>query len=270
MEVQDRERLRLRERPDEPPVMRQRWQRLALLHWSVDPQALASLLPPGLELDTWEGKAYVGIVPFSIVGTRPPLLPPLPGLSSFLELNLRTYVHRRGRDPGVWFFSLDAASRVAVSLARMAYKLPYHHARMAMTQRADGGVSFSSRRVGSDAATLTCDYDPTGSPLPARVGTLPFFLIERYLLYSWDGSLLRSARVWHQPYPVQPATVTALEQGVSMTEGLPALVDPPLVHYSHDLAVRIYRPRPVGERPRQWVPVTTPLGTAIAPEAPLH
>jgi len=252
--VSDDERLRVRSRPRAVPLMRQRWERLGFLHWAVDPAAVAGLLPPCLEVDTWEGAAYVGLVPFTIKGTRPPLLPPIPGLSSFHELNFRTYVHRRGRQPGVWFFSLDAASRVAVALARLAYKLPYHEARISLVDGPGGVVTFQSRRAQPEAAPRTapaafgCSYAPTQEGASrARVSTLPFFLIERYLLYSWDGSRLRSARVWHRPYAIQPARVTALEESLTTRAGLSLADRAPLVHYCHEVDVRIYPPRLVAE-----------------------
>src|SRR5262249_29684602 len=117
----DDERLRMRERPTGVAVMRQVWRHLGFLHWKVEAEAVARLLPPGLEVDRFEDEAWVGVVPFTIPSTRPPFAPP------FHEVNVRTYVHRAGRDPGVWFFSLDAASRLAVAGARIAYRLPYFH-----------------------------------------------------------------------------------------------------------------------------------------------
>jgi uncharacterized protein YqjF (DUF2071 family) len=246
--VGDEERLRLRNRPRDIPVMRQRWRRLALLHWPVDPTSIARLLPPGLQVDTWDGSAYVGLVPFTVSGARPPLLPPVPGLSSFHELNLRTYVHRQGREPGVWFFSLDAASRAAVSLARLAYKLPYHHARMSLRETPEGTVHYASRRDDAQDGAFSAVYAPAGDAAEARAATLPFFLIERYLLYSWDGGRLRSARVWHRPYPIQPATVASLDQDLTVGAGLGVTGRPPFAHYCHQLDVRIYPPHLVAER----------------------
>ena len=113
--------------PNQQVVMRQDWHHLLFLHWEIPPSELQALLPAGLDLDTFEGKAYVGLVPFTLTGVRPILTPPLPWISSFHEVNVRTYVHRNGRDPGVWFFSLDASSSIAVAAARAAYKLPYFH-----------------------------------------------------------------------------------------------------------------------------------------------
>jgi uncharacterized protein len=233
--------------------MRQRWESLAFLHWSVDPVALAALLPPGLELDLWEGRAYLGVVPFTIRATRPVFLPPLPILSSFHELNVRTYVHRRGREPGVWFFSLDAASWPAVWGARALYKLPYFHASMALVRSTEGVRSFSSRRSGPGGPHFACAYAPTSPPAPAAPGTLEFFLIERYLLYSWDGRRLRSARVWHRPYGVSEARVSDLSENVTAAAQVDVAADiDPLAHHSEEVDVRIYPPRLVAQ------PVSTP------------
>jgi uncharacterized protein YqjF (DUF2071 family) len=247
--VSDAERLRLRLRPPGWPLMRQRWQDLAFLHWSVRPETLAPILPPALELDLWEGKAYLGLVPFSIRGTRLPFLPPVPILSSFHELNVRTYVHRRGRDPGVWFFSLDAANRTAVWGARAVYKLPYFHASIALARGADGRTSFSSRRAPGGQPRFECAYEPVTPPAPVAPGSLAFFLIERYLLYSWDGRRLRKARVWHHPYPVSEARVADLAEDVAAAAGVP--LDPGsavLAHHSEGVDVRIYPPRLVRQR----------------------
>jgi hypothetical protein len=247
--VSDVERMRARQRPKGLPIMRQRWRHLGFLHWAVDPVALAALLPPALQLDTWQGRAFVGVVPFTIRGTRPPFLPPIPWLSDFHELNLRTYVHRRGRDPGVWFFSLDAASRLAVWGARAAYKLPYFHASIALQQSEDGGISFSGRRTTDGGGPrFACSYQPTSAAAEVAVGTQDFFLMERYLLYSWDGARLRSARVWHQPYRVADARVTELSQDLTAAASIDVEPDdPPISHYAEEVDVRIYAPTAVAE-----------------------
>ena len=151
--------------------MRQRWRRLGFLHWTVEPEAIKSLLPPGLELDTWDGLAYVGIVPFTIRGTRPAFLPAVPGVLSFHEVNVRTYVHHESGEPGVWFFSLDAASRLAVWGARLTYKLPYFFARMSLTEQPADVVTFRSRRA-DEKADFGCSYQPTEDVKPAAAGTL--------------------------------------------------------------------------------------------------
>ncbi|MFP5246752.1 MAG: DUF2071 domain-containing protein, partial [Thermoanaerobaculia bacterium] len=114
--------------PDQPVLLHQNWHHLLFLHWEVPAAELQALLPQQLTLDTFEGKAYVGLVPFTLTGVRPVMVPPLPWISSFHEVNVRTYVHQEGRNPGVWFFSLDASSAIAVAAARATYKLPYFDA----------------------------------------------------------------------------------------------------------------------------------------------
>jgi uncharacterized protein YqjF (DUF2071 family) len=241
--------------------MHQRWQDLAFLHWSVRPESLAALLPPGLELDLWDGKAYLGLVPFSVRATRPPFLPPVPILSSFHELNVRTYVHRRGRDPGVWFFSLDAANRTAVWGARAIYKLPYFHASIALLRGADGRTSFSSRRASGAQPHFECAYEPVSRPAPVALGSLAFFLIERYLLYSWDGRRLRKARVWHHPYAISEARVADLAEDVASAAGVSLDPDSALVaHHSERVDVRIYAPELVRQ------PVADPLPDLSLPK----
>ena len=248
--VTDAERLRVRVRPSGIAIIRQRWQALGFLHWAVDPAVLVPLLPPGLELDSWEGRGYVGIVPFTIRGSRAAWLPAIPGLAHFHELNLRTYVHRQGRAPGVLFFSLDAASRFAVWAARAAYKLPYYAADITMDRQADG-VAFASRRRGPGGpASFSCRYWPTAAAEAAAPGTLEFFLAERYLLYSWDGHALRTARVWHAPYPLAPERVEDLTEELASASRitLPSY-DEPVVHYASGVDVRIYPPSLVTPRP---------------------
>jgi uncharacterized protein YqjF (DUF2071 family) len=249
--------------------MRQRWFHLGFLHWAVDPTLLAPLLPPGLQVDTWQGKAYVGVVPFTVRGTRPPFMPPVPWLSSFHEVNLRTYVHRRGHDPGVWFFSLDASSWLTVWGARAVYKLPYFRATIALERSHGGAISFSSRRNGSGASPrFACSYEPAGPSGEARPGTLEFFLIERYLLYSWDGSRLRSARVAHAPYQCAPARILDLAQDLTGSIGVPFdHHEPTLVHYADQVDVRIYAPSRVRERAAERL--RAPFGPADAVEPAL-
>jgi uncharacterized protein len=243
----DAERLRVRAPPAERAVMRQIWCHLGFLHWPVDAEAIAKLLPPGLDVDTHHGAAYVGIVPFTIRLSQSALL----GVTiapAFHELNLRTYVHREGRDPGVWFFSLDAASRLAVWGARFGYHLPYFHARMTMAVGGDGPdgapvVSYDSTRARNGAA-FHGRYQATGPAAPAAAGSLEFFLVERYLLYAWNGRELRAARVHHVPYPVQPAAATDVTESLAPPARLPPLAGPPThVCYAREVDVRIFAPR---------------------------
>jgi hypothetical protein len=240
----DDERLRARAPTGGRQLMRQIWRHLGFLHWPVASSTIASLLPSGLQVDTFDGAAYLGIVPFTIPLSRTPRLR-LPVAPAFHELNLRTYVHRDGRDPGVWFFSLDAASRLAVAGARLGYHLPYFHARISMELSDGPSVDYRSRRITSGpAAEFSGRYGPTGPAAPAAVGSLEFFLAERYLLYAWNGRTLATARVHHAPYPLQPAAAFDVRQSLTGAVGLPPLVaPPPLVHYAREVDVRIEAPQ---------------------------
>jgi uncharacterized protein len=240
--VSDQERMRMRERPRGRRVMRQVWRYLGFLHWPIAAEVIARLLPPELEVDTFDGVAYVGIVPFTIPLTRTGFGVPM--APAFHEINARTYVHRGGRDPGVWFFSLDATSRLAVAGARLAYGLPYFAADITLAE-AGGAVDYRSRRHGTTAA-FHARYRPAGEVDTAAPGTLEFFLAERYLLYARRRHGLRVARVHHAPYPLQPATAAEIAQTLTDAGGLPpgsCAGPPPLVHYARELDVDIYGPR---------------------------
>lgn len=212
-------------RPAGPAQGLQRWRTLLFAHWEVPIEVLRPLLPPSLTVDTYEGRAYVGLVPFTMRDVRPlRRLPPFPGTGDFHETNVRTYVLRDGRDPGVWFFSLDAASRLAVWAARTFFHLPYHHARMDLRQDGDA-VSYRSERRGG--AGLRLRYRVGEALPPSEPGSLRFFLAERYYLYATDdgpggrgGRLLRG-QVHHAPYPLHAAIVEELDESLLGAAGLP-------------------------------------------------
>ena len=233
--------------PDQQVFMYQNWHHLAFLHWEVPRAELQALIPPELTVDVFEGKAYVGLVPFTLTGVRPILLPPLPGVSSFHEINVRTYVHREGRAPGVWFFSLDANSRVAVEAARAAYKLPYFHSEIdfAASREPMPEVDFTSRRDdgrGPSPAHAQIRYAPVEGPVTAsKPGTLEHFLVERYILYSTDDShTLHRARVHHPPYPLQKAEVRALDETLIWAAGIRRPDSVPIRHYAREVNVKVY------------------------------
>jgi uncharacterized protein YqjF (DUF2071 family) len=165
--------------PARPWVMGQTWDSLLFAHWRMPAAALRRHVPPQLDLDTFDGEAWLGVSPFVVVGLHLRHLPPLPGASGFLELNVRTYVRYRGERPGIWFFSLDASSRLAVRAARVGYGLPYFRARM------QGPPDYRCERLGDRRQhEWAGSYGPTGPPSQARAGTLEHFLTERYCLYS--------------------------------------------------------------------------------------
>lgn len=200
-------RLAERVRPSSMAVMHQRWEHLLFLHWEWDPAEIQKTLPPGLTVDVHEGKAWIGIVPFFMSRIRPAFLPPVPWLSWFLELNVRTYAHdERGR-PGVWFYSLDCNRPPPVWIARKFFHLPYEHAAMSAEVRGEAITYRSQRRGDSIAADFA--WRPSAAPQPAAPGTLDFFLAERYRLFSVaPAGRIRSGCVHHTPYPLSPAEVT--------------------------------------------------------------
>jgi hypothetical protein len=241
--VGDDERLRLRERPPGRRVMRQIWRHLGFLHWPVAPEEIARSLPRGLEVDTFGGAAYVGIVPFTIPLTRTGRLG-VPIAPAFHEINLRTYVHRGGRDPGVWFYSLDATSRLAVAGARIGYGLPYFAADITLREAGDW-IDYNSVRLDVTRAEFAARYQPTGPAAEAGPGSLEFFLAERYLLYARSRRGLRTARVHHAPYPLQPAAATDVYQTLTYVASLSRWIcrdAPPLVHFAREVDVDIYGP----------------------------
>ncbi len=197
------QRLRERERPRAPCVMYQAWRELLFLHWAVDAAAVQARLPESLRVDCFDGKAWIGVVPFFMRGVRPRFLPSVPGISDFLELNLRTYVVDKQGRPGVWFFSLDTSHRLPVWIARKFFHLPYCHARMEASETGEGIEYCSRRRVltGWDEAQ-TYRWSRTGAVREAEVGSLEFFLLERYRLFAHDArrDRLYSGQVHHAPY----------------------------------------------------------------------
>lgn len=222
--------------------MYQRWRHLSFLHWEVEAEALARLLPAGLTLDTWEGRAYVGLVPFTMRGVRPVWLPPFPPVSNFHETNVRTYVHHEGREPGVWFFSLEAASSVAVRLARAWYKLPYFRATMELKQEGEAWVYHSERRWPQPVpARCAVRCVPRGPAAASEPGTLQHFLVERYNLYTVAEGGLYRGRVHHPPYAVQAAEVEAVDESLLAAAGIrrPAGL-PSLAHFSAGVDVDVF------------------------------
>jgi len=219
--------------------MKMNWHELLFMHWPVPAKALRPHVPEMLDIETWEGAAWVGVVPFRMSGVRPRCVPPVPGLSAFPELNVRTYVVPCGTDgrSGVWFFSLDATSRLAVRAARRMFHLPYFDAHISC--QVNGSVNtptvhYSSRRThhGAPSAELEMEYRPAGKVFHAPPDSLESFLTERYCLYSAKGERLYRCEIAHAPWPLQPAKATIGRNTMTRQLGFDVRGQEPLLHYA--------------------------------------
>ncbi len=210
--------------------MGQTWDDLLFAHWRVAVEAIRPHVPPPLAIDTFDGDAWIGITPFRLNGLRLRSTPPLPFLSSFLELNTRTYV-TFDRKPGIWFFSLDASSALAVAAARRAYRLPYFRARMSAAAR-ERSLAFESERRHARArlARFRARYRAIGERFNAQKGSLEYFLAERYCLYTVEGGEVFRAEIHHRPWPLQEAEAEIAENSMA-PPGIDTSGDP-LLHLS--------------------------------------
>jgi uncharacterized protein YqjF (DUF2071 family) len=226
-----------------PWLIGQTWRALAFLHWPVATEALRRLVPDALPLDTFDGRAWIGITPFEVVGHRLHGLPPAPVVSRFEELNVRTYV-TLGDRPGIHFFSLDAASVTAVVGARATYRLPYFPARMRMTRRS-GEVDYRSERRAGPRAALRVRYAPEGPAFNARPGSFEHWLTERYCLYTvGHRGPPRRADIHHRPWPLHRAAADVACNSMVAPLGL-RLDGDPHVLFSPRQDVVIWPPAPV-------------------------
>ena len=221
-------------------TMVQRWHDLLFAHWPVKAESMRALLPEGLELDTFDGDAWVGVVPFRMSGIRLRLLPTLPWVSAFCELNVRTYVTRDSK-PGVYFFSLDAANPVAVAVARRWYHLPYFRAEMSL-QENEQGLAYRSLRThrGAPSAVFRCRYRPAGDVYRAEPGSLEHWLTERYCLYTADASGAYRAEIHHRPWPLQPAEAEIEDNTMAAAAGIEPADTQPLLHFAREILVPVW------------------------------
>ena len=239
------DRLAPTRRPDGRPVGFQKWRDLLFLHWIVEPGILRALLPNDLEVDTYDGQAYVGVVPFAMQDVRPLRWWPTAVAFRFLECNVRTYVVHNGR-PGVYFFSLDAASRLAVWTARAGWSLPYYFARMGLS-RQDDECEYDTSRVGSDVRHHV-RYRVAEELGVSAPGTLQHFLLERYLLFVKRKQTIHVGQVHHSPYPVQRVELLQCHDELIATAGIAGVAETPaLRHYSPGVNVEIFRLKPAGK-----------------------
>jgi hypothetical protein len=221
--------------------MYQSWGSLLFMHWRTTVEALRPYVPEPLEIDTFDGVAWIAITPFTMWNVRPVFVPPVPFVSAFHEINVRTYVHL-DRVPGVWFFSLDANSILAVAAARALYGLPYHNAAIELDEN-DGTVDYKVRRKDSTdarAAAFAARWH-TGAPLPQAVpGSLEFFLTERYCLYAAAGGKLYRCRIYHPPWPLSSAVLGSYSTTLFEADGLPVPAGEPIVHAGGPVDVEIW------------------------------
>jgi uncharacterized protein YqjF (DUF2071 family) len=227
--------------PDSSWVMGQTWDDLLFAHWPIDVDALRPHVPDGLEIEQHDGSAWLGVTPFVVTGLRARGTLPLPLVSSFRELNVRTYV-TRDRKPGIWFFSLDASSQVAVEAARRLYRLPYFRARISFERR---GRRILYECVRHEGKAFSGWYEPEGAVSPAEPGSLEHFLTERYCLYASDRGRLYRADIHHRPWPLQPASAE-IDLNTMPPDGI-KLDGEPLCHYSRRQDVVIWPIEQVAE-----------------------
>jgi uncharacterized protein len=227
--------------------MAQRWERLMFAHWPVPERSLRALVPAALTLQTFDGQAWLGLSPFTVSVLRPRAAPQIPGLVPFPELNVRTYVTIDDK-PGVFFFSLDAGSALAVAGARALYSLPYFRARSSMS-RAGADVAYRSRRVDrrGPPAEFSATYRPTGPVTGSAPGSLAHWLTERYGLYAVTRrGRLRRAEIHHPPWPLQPAEVEIDTNTMTRGLGFELPPTPALAHFSERLDVQVWSPEALG------------------------
>jgi uncharacterized protein YqjF (DUF2071 family) len=215
----------------------QRWDDILFVHWEVPPEALARAVDPRLEVDTFAGRAFVSLTPFTLMDARVRFLPPLPGLSRFEEVNLRTYVRHRDHS-GIWFFSLDASSPLAVALARATFGLPYLAAKIRRWRAGEERHYEAERTSGRPPATLRVAWEPGGERGPHTAGTLEHFLVERYSLFSRTpaGALIR-VDVTHPQWPLREARLVYLDETLSKAAQLPGPAEKRWAHASPGVGV---------------------------------
>ena len=227
--------------PSSPWIMFQRWQNLLFAHWRVASRELRPLIPEALILDEYDGSAWLGLTPFLLTNLHARLLPPLPFISEFPEMNLRTYV-RVGARPGIFFFSLDAASRLAVAGARLTYRLPYRYADMSV--RSDGEwIHYRSRRNGREPAEFVGRYRPVGEAIHPAPGTREHFLTERYALYTTIGDRIVRGDIHHPPWLVRKAEAQIERNTVAQAHGIRVAEQEPLLHFSARQDTVIWPPK---------------------------
>jgi uncharacterized protein len=225
--------------------MAQRWHDLLFAHWRIDAALLRPQIPGALEIDTFDGSAWVAVVPFRMSGVRLRGMPGVPGFSAFPELNVRTYV-KAGDKAGVWFFSLDAGNPIAVAVARAWFHLPYFRARMSC-EDSRGWIGYDSERShpGAAPAVLKGNYRPVGEVFEPVPGTVEHFLTERYCLYAADsGGRISRGEIQHAPWRLQIAEADFSKNTMIEAAGFAQPEGRPLLHFARRQDVVVWQPNP--------------------------
>lgn len=242
--------------PDSHWLLSQSWNDLLFIHYAFEPAVLRRLVPDALTLDLYDGAAWLTVSPFCTSHMRPSGIPPLPGLSFFPQVNLRTYVTMGGK-PGLFYLSVDAANLSAVWFARMFFRMQYWHSAIQISgatihaRRSDElSIHFRSSRLHGPSPTkdptgIDVDYSPEGAPRLARAGSLDEFLTERYCVYSWNRGRIYRTEVHHQPWSLQGANVEIRSNSLADPYGLTLPAEPNLCHFSRSLKMLVWAPESI-------------------------
>jgi uncharacterized protein len=231
---------------DSPWIMGQTWECLMFAHWRVPEAALRPVVHPDVPIDTFDGSAWIGITPFTVAGLHARGTPPPPLVGSFHEINVRTYA-TIDRRPGIYFLSLDAASRRAVHAARTAYRVPYFHADIDVETLPGGRIHYRSERRNGPPAAFETEYGPTGPSFTAEPGTFDHWATERYCLYTLDDEQrIQRGEIHHPPWPLQHASADVVRNTMTQPYGI-ELDGDPILHYAHRQDVVFWPLQPLGE-----------------------
>ncbi len=230
--------------PTSPWIMSQAWHDLLFAHWPVSVEILQPFVPEPLQIDTYEGQAWIAVVPFRMSSVRLRGMPALPWLSAFPEMNVRTYVRLNGK-PGVFFFSLDATNPIAVAAARSWFHLPYFNARMSLKTNSDE-ILYNSRRkfCGQQKIAFQATYRPIGDTFRAKPGSLECWLTERYCLYAADASVhIYISEIHHAPWPLQSAQCAIETNTMTLPISVSLTSQPALLHFAKRQDVVVWKPK---------------------------
>jgi uncharacterized protein len=225
--------------PSKPWVMKQTWYDLLFAHWEIEPELLQPFIPSGLQLDTYQGKAWIAVVPFRMSGIRLKYMPSIPYTSNFPEINVRTYVTYQGK-PGVYFFSLDASNYLAVKVAKSFFHLPYYHSKIEVRSEGASIKYHSYRKKSREEFRFKGNYQPISDVFHAERGSLEYWLTERYCLYTEKYNRLYRGEIHHPPWPLQQARAVIDENTMIDIKGFSSLHSKPLLHFAKRLDVLLW------------------------------